>query len=183
MQRKISNNVHKISFRNETQCCFSQFCMILVLVISTIYLLSKCYAKTFSEIESMWTCSASVWKRLFFIDKTKNDSNWDNQKWDNLVCAEYVAKKTRKPINGSQPIRYIHSTYVSAINNLVQIWFISLSGPVVRRSTSFKVPMKRNFLLAICDWKICKSNRWCYYPKSSIKGNSLRRSDHPWWRH
>ena len=26
-------------------------------------------------------------------------------------------------------------------------------------------------------------NRWCHYPKSSIKGNSLRRSDHPWWRH
>ena len=26
-------------------------------------------------------------------------------------------------------------------------------------------------------------NRWCHYPKSSVKGNSLRRSDHPWWRH
>ena len=26
-------------------------------------------------------------------------------------------------------------------------------------------------------------NQWCHYSKSSIKGNSLRRSDHPWWRH
>ena len=49
----MSNVYHRnfLPFFNEIQCCFIQFCMILLLVISTFFLLGKFYAKTFPKAD------------------------------------------------------------------------------------------------------------------------------------